>query len=53
VKPQVCISGHIHESAALDTIGPTTIVNAGRFDCGGYVIVRSQGKALAASLEFI
>src|SRR5205823_2078063 len=29
VKPDVCISGHIHESAAIDTIGPTTIVNAG------------------------
>src|SRR5690349_4432472 len=25
VKPEVCISGHIHESAAMDRIGPTTV----------------------------
>ena len=30
VKPDVCISGHIHESAGVDRIGPTQIFNAVR-----------------------
>jgi Icc-related predicted phosphoesterase len=53
VKPDVCISGHIHESAALDTIGATTIVNAGPFKSGGYVIVSSRGRSLETRLEFV
>ena len=53
IKPDVCISGHIHESAAVDTIGPTTIVNAGPFKGGGYIVVRDRGVALEAQLEFL
>jgi uncharacterized protein len=53
VKPDVCISGHIHESAALDTLGPTTVVNAGPFKGGGYVVVRRNGPRLEAKLEFL
>ncbi|MGH7984769.1 MAG: metallophosphoesterase [Candidatus Binataceae bacterium] len=53
VQPDVCISGHIHESAALDAIGPTTIVNAGPFKGGGYIIVRSRGSRLDTQLEFL
>lgn len=53
IKPDVCISGHIHESAAVDTIGPTTIVNAGPFKGGGYIVVRDRGIALEAQLEFL
>jgi uncharacterized protein len=53
VKPDVCISGHIHESAAVDSIGPTTIVNAGPFKGGGYIVVQNDGKRLAARLEFL
>jgi hypothetical protein len=53
VKPDVCISGHIHESAAIDTIGPTTIVNAGPFKGGGYVVVHQDGPRLEAKLEFL
>src|SRR5579863_7798414 len=41
IKPDLCISGHIHESAAVDRIGPTTVVNAGPFKDGGYIIVRN------------
>jgi Icc-related predicted phosphoesterase len=52
-KPDVCLSGHIHESAAVDAIGSTTIVNAGPFKDGGYIVVRSAGGRLAASLEFL
>jgi uncharacterized protein len=53
VRPEICISGHIHESAAEDAIGPTRIFNAGPFKGGGYIVVRAEGGALDASLEFL
>jgi Icc-related predicted phosphoesterase len=53
VKPEVCISGHIHESAAVDTIGPTTVINAGPFKGGGYIVVSFEGGKLDARLEFL
>jgi uncharacterized protein len=52
-KPDLCLSGHIHESAGLDTIGPTTIVNAGPFKDGGYIVVRTADGKLDARLEFL
>jgi uncharacterized protein len=53
IKPDLCISGHIHESAGVDTIGPTTIVNAGPFKGGGYIVVRAANGRLDARLEFL
>jgi len=53
VKPEVCISGHIHESAGVDTIGPTKVLNAGPFKGGGYIVVRAKGGRLDARLEFL
>ena len=53
VKPDACLSGHIHESAAIDHIGPTVIANAGPFKDGGYIVVESAGGTLAARLEFL
>jgi len=53
IKPDACLSGHIHESAAVDYIGPTVIVNAGPFKDGGYIVVESAGGKLAARLEFL
>lgn len=53
VKPEVCISGHIHESAAVDWIGPTQVLNAGPFKGGGYIVVHLTGKKLEAKLEFL
>jgi Icc-related predicted phosphoesterase len=53
VKPDLCISGHIHESAATDTIGPTTIINAGPFKGGGYIVVHADGPRLDAKLDFL
>jgi Icc-related predicted phosphoesterase len=53
IKPDVCISGHIHEAAGVDTIGPTTIVNAGPFKGGGYIVVRAADGRLDARLEFL
>ncbi len=52
-KPDLCISGHIHESAGIDTIGPTTIINAGPFKDGGYIVVRAAEGRLDARLEFL
>lgn len=53
VQPDVCISGHIHESAAVDRIGATTVFNAGPFKDGGYIVVHSDGAQLRAQLEFL
>jgi uncharacterized protein len=53
VKPDLCISGHIHESAATDMIGPTTIINAGPFKDGGYIVVHADGSRLEAKLDFL
>jgi Icc-related predicted phosphoesterase len=53
IRPDVCISGHIHESAGVDTIGPTTIFNAGPFKDGGYIVVRVADGKLDARLEFL
>jgi uncharacterized protein len=53
VQPDLCISGHIHESAATDAIGSTTIINAGPFKGGGYIVVYGNGPRLEAKLEFL
>jgi hypothetical protein len=53
VKPDVCISGHIHEAAGVDQIGPTTILNAGPFKGGGYIVVVGDRAGLEARLEFL
>lgn len=52
-KPDLCISGHIHESAATDAIGPTRIINAGPFKGGGYIVVHANGSGLDAELDFL
>ena len=53
VQPDVCISGHIHESAGVDKIGPTTVLNAGPFKGGGYIVVTWEGARVEARLEFL
>ncbi len=53
VKPEVCISGHVHESAAVDQIGTTTVFNAGPFKGGGYIVVSFAEGRLDARLEFL
>jgi len=52
-RPHVCVSGHIHESAATDAIGPTMIINAGPFKGGGYIVIHTDGARLEAKLEFL
>ncbi len=53
VQPDICISGHIHESAGTDKIGKTTVLNPGPFKGGGFIIVRLKGGELDARLEFL
>jgi uncharacterized protein len=53
VQPEICISGHIHESAAEDAIGKTRIFNAGPFKGGGYIVARIEGQSIDARLEFL
>ncbi|MBI3304000.1 MAG: metallophosphoesterase family protein [Deltaproteobacteria bacterium] len=51
-QPDVCITGHIHESPGVDFIGRTKILNAGPFAAGGYIVVRHEDSALEAELKF-
>ena len=53
VGPEICISGHIHESPGVDRIGRTTILNAGPFKDGGYIVVEGGSDGLAARLEHL
>jgi len=50
-QPEVCITGHIHESAGIDHIGRTTVVNAGAFHAGGYIAVTLGPGGLGAELK--
>jgi Icc-related predicted phosphoesterase len=52
-QPQVCITGHIHESPGVDRIGRTAVLNAGAFRDGGYVVVTSGPGGLAADLKYL
>jgi uncharacterized protein len=38
-KALVCVTGHIHESRCVDTLGDTRIVNPGAFKSGNYAVV--------------
>lgn len=50
-QPDICITGHIHESAGVDRIGRTTVVNAGALRDGGYVVVTESPDGLAVELK--
>ena len=52
-QPDVCITGHIHESKGVDCIGKTQIINPGLFGAGGYVLVRFVEGRLEAELRQI
>jgi Icc-related predicted phosphoesterase len=50
-QPEVCITGHIHESVGIDRIGRTTVVNAGLLREGGYITVSLGSNGLRAELK--
>jgi len=41
-KPQVCVTGHIHEGCGIDTAGPTSIINSGPLFEGKYGLIRIE-----------
>ena len=47
-QPDVCVSGHIHESAGEDRIGTTHILNPGMLAQGGYITITHEANTLAA-----
>ena len=50
-QPDVCITGHIHESAGVDRIGRTIVLNAGALRTGGYIVVTQSDNGLTAELR--
>ncbi len=52
-KPDIALSGHIHEARGSDTIGNTLAFNAGMFRDGGYVVITKQAGELSAELKVL
>ena len=50
VQPAVCLTGHIHESMAVDAIGRTVVVNPGALAGGGYARIELHAQGLTARL---
>jgi Icc-related predicted phosphoesterase len=50
-KPDVCISGHIHESRGTDKIGNTIVLNAGMFRDGWYIEIDIDKEDISAMLK--
>jgi uncharacterized protein len=49
-EPEVVLCGHIHESRALDRIGPTQVANPGPVSAGHYALVE-VGETVAVWLD--
>lgn len=49
IRPQLVLSGHVHEARAIDKIGGTTIVNPGPMMYGNYAII-TIGKKIDVRL---
>ena len=52
-KPDVCISGHIHESRSKDKIGDTVVLNAGMFRDGWYIEINIDKGSISAVLKSV
>lgn len=50
VQPAVCLTGHIHESVAVDAIGRTVVINPGALAGGGYARIERNAQGLTARL---
>ncbi len=50
-KPDVCVSGHIHEAKSEDWIGRTHIINPGMLKNGGYVEIFKEDDKIKAVLK--
>ncbi len=52
-RPDVCITGHIHESRGKDKVGSTTVLNAGMFRDGWYIEIDIDKNDISAALKSI
>ena len=52
-KPDISLSGHIHEARGSDTIENTLAFNAGMFREGGYVVITKAPEGLSAELKVL
>ena len=52
-KPDITLSGHIHEARGSDTIENTLAFNAGMFREGGYVVITKAPEGLSAELKVL
>ncbi|MEN6378200.1 MAG: hypothetical protein ABFD15_01290 [Methanofastidiosum sp.] len=53
MQPLVAVSGHVHESRAIDSIGKTQLLNPGPLKDGYYGIVKIDGKEVKVELKEI
>lgn len=51
-QPDLCITGHIHEAANIDTIGKTPIINPGMLCNGGWIDINVENSSIKATLEY-
>ena len=49
-KPDVCITGHIHESRGTDKVGNTLVLNAGMFRDGWHIEVVTDKTGISATI---
>ncbi len=52
-KPDIVLSGHIHEARGSDKIEETVAFNAGMFREGGYIKISKQAGGLSAELKVL
>ncbi|WP_029894281.1 metallophosphoesterase family protein [Desulfohalovibrio reitneri] len=52
-KPAACLTGHIHESVAEDTLYETRLVNPGMLGSGGYALITVEGGKVDIQLRRI
>lgn len=52
-QPDVCLTGHIHESRSAGMLGATLVVNPGDLASGGYMVIEYDGENIRADLKVI
>ena len=53
MQPLVAVSGHVHESRAIDSIGKTQLINPGPLKEGYYGTIKIDGKEVKVELKEI
>jgi len=50
-QPDLCITGHIHESKGFDDIGRTQLINPGMLHHGGWIDIQIKNTSINATLQ--